>query len=616
MLPAHLALAELGFATFPCDKKRPLTARGVLDASADAEQVEKWWEKHPAANIGLSTNGLVAIDVDVDGAGNANPWLANEPDKLLDLAAAPMSLTPRGGRHYLFRQPEGWRLGNTASKIAPHVDTRANGGYIIVAPSTIDGKPYRWAAGELDLRPDELPLPPAWLLDLLNPTRQREPRSAVAPAANRIPDGQRNSALTSLAGTMRRVGMSQAEILAALQTANANRCVPPLDAEEVERIAQSVAGYAPDARAVAKVETGESPARAKLPASPVLVNLADVTPRKVNWLWPMRIPVGKLTIVAGEPGLGKSFLTMDLAAHVTTGRPWPDCADNPGTRMPAGSVVLLSAEDDLEDTVRPRLDAAGADVSKVTALQGVEYGDAGNPTRQRCFNLEQDLPALELAIQAQPNCQLVIIDPITAYLGETDSHKNAEIRGLLKPLSDLAAQYGVAVVCVSHLNKASGTKAMHRVTGSLAFIAAARAGWLVAADPDDAGRRLLLPIKNNLAENIGGLAYRITDCALAWELGAVTMSADDALSDEPGEHRPMAIDPVQWLADLLAEGPLPKRDIDESAAANMLSSAMVRRAKNRLGVVARKEGFESGSRWIWFLPGYAPPDAAEDAESL
>jgi putative DNA primase/helicase len=346
---------------------------------------------------------------------------------------------------------------------------------------------------------------------------------------------------------------------------------------------------------------------AELPlTSPGLVNLADVTPRDVRWLWPGRIPLGKLTLIAGEPGQGKSFLTLDIAAHVTTGNSWPDL---PNGSNPRGSVVLLSAEDDVEDTIRPRLDASGADVRYVTALQGIEYGSNGNGNpKRRCFNLECDLPALEQALDARADCRLIVIDPVSAFVGGRDSHKNSEIRGLLAPLADLAGRRGVAVVAVTHLNKAAGIRAMHRVTGSLAFIAAARAGWLVTIDKNDPKRRLLLPIKNNLAADVSGLAYAIIDGALAWERGPVSVTADDALADDPPrDGRTQRDEAVDWLRELLADGPLDQADVTEAAKANGFTSSTLRRAKAKAGVKSTKRGNGKDACWSWSLPATSEP---------
>lgn len=271
LLSAALRYAELGYAVFPCTPggKAPMTPHGFKDATTDASRIEAWWEKHPDANVGMPTTGLLVIDV--DGADNAWP---GDPDKAQDLARGPVSLTPRGGRHHVFRQPGGKAWRNTAGKIAPQVDTRANGGYIVVPPSVVDGKAYRWAETfELDAAPDRLPEPPDWVVSQLDgpgalfaksasggngsvPPAARDSTCDASPPAdaNAIPSGQRNDALARLAGTMRRVGMSRDEILAALTRANADRCQPPLPSREVERIAASICRYEPDQVAVAVSE--------------------------------------------------------------------------------------------------------------------------------------------------------------------------------------------------------------------------------------------------------------------------------------------------------------------------------------------------------------------------
>ncbi|MBI3865545.1 MAG: bifunctional DNA primase/polymerase, partial [Planctomycetia bacterium] len=250
--------ADLGYRVFPCapGTKQPLTKNGVLDASSDIVQVEQWWTERPNANIGLSTDGLIAIDVESDD----NPWLNADPERRLSMSIGPVSFTPGSGLHYVYRQPAGRAWHNTVKKLAPDVDTRANGGYIVLPPSVVEGgKSYRWApSSELDVSPANLPEPPGWLveqLDGLATGASTSPTGAASAAtSNQIPSGQRNGTLARLAGTMRRVGMSQAEILVALAQANADRCVPPLEQREVERIAGSVSRYEPDQVSVAVAE--------------------------------------------------------------------------------------------------------------------------------------------------------------------------------------------------------------------------------------------------------------------------------------------------------------------------------------------------------------------------
>ncbi len=245
MIESAIQLADLGYPVFPCmpDAKRPLTDNGFKAATTDAERIETWWHEHPTANVAIATKGLFVLDID----GQNNPWLT--PDRAHDLAGGALSITPRGGRHYIFKQPAGRELRNTASKIAPHVDTRADGGYILVAPSMVDGKPYRWAESSgLEDAPERLSEPPAWLLDMLDGSAGDGAATRIEQSSesNAIPEGRRNATLASLAGSMRRVGMSQDEIKAALIRANLDRCKPPLSLPEVEGIVRSIARKEPD----------------------------------------------------------------------------------------------------------------------------------------------------------------------------------------------------------------------------------------------------------------------------------------------------------------------------------------------------------------------------------
>jgi len=348
-----------------------------------------------------------------------------------------------------------------------------------------------------------------------------------------------------------------------------------------------------------------------------LTCLADVEPKPISWLWPGRIPLGKLTLYSGDPGLGKSLTTLDMAARVSSGTPWPDA---PSLLNPAGGVVLLNAEDDLGDTIRPRLDIAGADVSRIIALESVKRFSVGDGSDVGApFRLTADLQALGQAIAETDGCKLVIIDPITAYLGKTDSHKNAELRGVLAPLSALAAQHGVAVVAVSHLNKNAGGLAIYRTMGSLAFVAAARAGWIVVKDTDDPLRRLMLPVKCNLAPDVQGMAYRIESAGpsgapvVVWEPDPVNVSVDDALTAEYGgsgdrTDREQAAD---WLRIALADGRMYSTQVFEQARENGHTVKTIRRAFKDMGGKPAKSGYDTG--WFWELPG-EDGQTVEDAQ--
>ncbi len=254
-LDAALEYAEMGYPVFPCvpNGKTPLTSDGFKSATTDTDKIEKWWEKHSSANIGIATSGLLVVDIDLID-GKSNPW-PNDPDKEKDLVAGAVALTPRGGRHYIFKQPDGKKWKSTISKVSPKVDTRAEGGYIIAPPSIAYNKSYRWAPTlELDSDRDQLPDPPKWLIEELDNIATPSKQVDNSSAGNKIPSGQRNGTLARLGGNMRRVGMTQAEILASLQQVNIDRCDPPVADAEVIRISESVARYEPDQVMVAVAE--------------------------------------------------------------------------------------------------------------------------------------------------------------------------------------------------------------------------------------------------------------------------------------------------------------------------------------------------------------------------
>jgi putative DNA primase/helicase len=343
--------------------------------------------------------------------------------------------------------------------------------------------------------------------------------------------------------------------------------------------------------------------------TPVLIRcVADIKAQPVRWLWEGRIARGKVTMLAGHPGLGKSQLALAVAAIVTGAARWP--VD--GNRAERGNVIILSAEDDPADTIRPRLEAADADLTRCHVIDAVQdIGDDGKP-RRRGFSLVEDIARLRAELQRIGDVALVIIDPITAYLGATDSHRNAEVRAVLVPLGELAAQHSVAVLAISHLRKSLAGDAVLQVTGSLAFAAAARAVYIVARDPDDSARRLMLPAKNNIGDDRTGYAYRIEPISLAngigtsrpvWEPGLVTVTADEALATHERGNAgapPKRNAAAQWLAGILGEGPVAVSELRREAEAAGYSWATVRRAHNELDVTAEKTGYDDG--WAWRLP--------------
>lgn len=337
---------------------------------------------------------------------------------------------------------------------------------------------------------------------------------------------------------------------------------------------------------------------------PVLTCLADVEPTAIKWLWPGRVPLGRITLLVGRPGEGKSFLTTYMAARVSTGSPWPDESACPG-----GSVIFVTCEDDPADTIRPRLDAHYADLRRVHLLAMVrKVGDNGE-RKEVMFTLA-DVDALETALKATPECKLIVIDPIGSFLGvKTDAHRDNEIRGVLAPVAKLAEKYGVAVVVVMHRRKSGGSFADDLALGSRGFTGIARAVWHLTRDRENKCRRLLLPGKNNLAPEGGGLAFAIfgDPPAISWERDPVAMTADDALATEnanekkkPGPEPKARNQAVEWLQDLLRSGPMLVATIRDEAGKAGYAWRTVQRAASDMGVKPYREKF--GGAWTWRIP--------------
>lgn len=241
-----LRYAELGYRIFPCTAgtKYPCTTHGCKDATTDEEQIATWWSTWPHANIGISTDGLVVVDVDPLTDGSRNQW-DDEIDRLADLVRNAQATTPRGGRHYWFRQPDNVDIRNSVCRVAPGVDIRATGGYVVAPPSRTRDGLYQWAHGfELTVGPDRLSPLPQWLVDLAK--QEKLDGQALLTGGSDFPAGERNQRLTSIGGYLRRAGFSERSIAATLREVNDERCKPPLGSREVAQIAWSVSRYEPE----------------------------------------------------------------------------------------------------------------------------------------------------------------------------------------------------------------------------------------------------------------------------------------------------------------------------------------------------------------------------------
>lgn len=350
-----------------------------------------------------------------------------------------------------------------------------------------------------------------------------------------------------------------------------------------------------------------------LPEVVKLTRMSTVTLTNINWLWPERIALGKITVIAGEPGVGKSQISAYLAATASKGLQWPDVPEH----CPLGSVVILSAEDDPADTIGPRLVAAGADLEKCHVLEAVRVEHNGK-VKERGFNLAEDVQRLGRVLDTLGDVRLVVIDPITAYLGNTDSHNNAEIRGVLAPLVEMAAQRSVAIVLVTHFNKSNGQSATARVIGSIGLIAAARGGFAATKDETNSDVRYFLPIKNNIGNDKTGLSYIIEEVVvnrdirtsrIVWQVGTVDAHG---IINPPPEAKPTARnEAAKWLREYLDGKTIGASEVIAEGQAAGFNNSAINRAADMLRMVRKKRPVKDGG-WDWTLPGQVV--AGEDGE--
>jgi RecA-family ATPase len=328
---------------------------------------------------------------------------------------------------------------------------------------------------------------------------------------------------------------------------------------------------------------------------------------KIDWLWVGRLARGKHTCIAGEPGVGKSQLSIEIIATITTGGEWP-CGEG---RAPLGNAIIFSAEDGAADTIVPRLMAAGADLNRVEIISAVQDGGGA----RRSFSLQRDLPLLESKIKKFGNVAVVTIDPVSSYLGKVDSHKNSEVRSVLEPLSEMADRHRVAMLSVTHFAKAAAKplKALDRFIGSIAFTGAPRFAFAVIDDSEHEGRKLFLHAKNNLAQAPQGLAYSIRQADVAgsidtscirWESEPVNITANEAMAADSAAsgNRSGKEEAIEFLEQALADGPKPAAEVMRMTRDQGLTSKEVRSARETLGIKPMRNGFGPGSKSMWSLP--------------
>lgn len=354
-------------------------------------------------------------------------------------------------------------------------------------------------------------------------------------------------------------------------------------------------------RIVAQATPAQRAMRAKL--------ASDIAPTRVQWIWPGWLPAGRLCLFGGKPGDGKSGVAIDLAARATTGSSFPD-----GYRPPHPlTVLILSAEDDPSDTLVPRLMAAGADLERVVIANGsVVDNETGIA---RAWTLPGDVDVLADLVR-EHHVELVVLDPLAAFVSAaTDTHRDAQVRSMLLPLSQMARKERCAVLAIRHHRKGGAADARDAGGGSIAFTAAARIEWIAGRDPQDQTRRILATAKSNIGKEPTSLAYRLVAAEdaydtvrIAWD-GTSPLTANQLVAEQLSDDDRSELDEaMDFLREVLRGGPIGAKEIKRLARDADVAERTLRRAKERLRIKAEKT---SDGPWIWRMRdegGHGPKD--------
>jgi hypothetical protein len=638
-----------------------LVPGGLKDATIDQAVITKWWQSCPAANPAVATgpdSGVFVVGPDGDSG-------------LADLAAleavhGPLPRTPTartggGGAHLYFRWPADGTIGNRRNHRSTHIDVRGAGGYVVAPPGTNKGGPYTWEVPFGEVEPADAPV---WLL-----TWARGEGESTFTGS--VPDVRRRAilylsrcppAISGQGGHDQTFAVARAvvygfnlgpDVSYQLLAEHYNpRCVPPWSEKELRHKVEEadtkpldkprgyLLGVSANGRANGQAQDRKMGPLEDLEGGELVTHcLKDDKAAPVDYLVDDYIPLRKVTMFFGRGGMGKSVVTLDVAACVTTGK----CAFGLTYTPPlAADVLLCSAEDDVKDTIAPRLLAAGADMSRVHTIDGLR----GRDGLLLPFSLAY-CPLLARKLEAMPDVRLVVIDPIGVFVGRTglDSHKEAPMQALLADLRELAEARGVAIILVGHTNKSQNTQAHNRLSGAAAFINSVRGSFMFVEDEDGA-QRLMLQVKVNLCKEPTGLRYDMRPLnpeeeqrvrpalehldearqakllrqlfRIEWK-GMTSARADDVLAEAARKASGATKDAeraADWLKAFLAGGPQPS---EVCVAQGNRALGLARRSdwwsgrvlRDLLGGKPRKLGQRHGAQWWYWLPGQAwPPDGA------
>ncbi len=599
-----LAYAKKGLAVFPLRPKgkQPLTQNGCKDASIDLKQINAWWDKHPDANIGIATGyisgGLFAIDLDVDedkginGYETLKHWERENgtfPDSWL-------SITGRGGYHFLYWSLE--HVGNRVN-ILEGIDIRGEGGYIVAPPSIHpNGKRYEW-----EQSPEEFPLmeAPDIILEFLNQKEEYQSFKSLIV----IMDGERNSTLFKLASSLQAKGLDEESILAAVMKENEKKCQPPLSDKEIQTLVKSAFRYQSGTSSYHAVPDKGGFRVKREPPKLAVKSLAGIEEKDTEWIWPYRIPKGKITMFQGAPGSSKTTLICKIIACITTGEPFIGEDENPFEKRKPLNVLYQITEDDFADTIVKRLRIAGADMTRIFNIDESEQPLTFND------------PRLKQAI-IEWNIDVVVFDPLVSYIGaDTQMNMGNSARAIMNPLINLGQETGCTIIIAAHTSKMSSAEAINRLVGSIDFIGSARSVLTVGRNPNNEKQKALAHTKSNLAALESTILYHIDyeDGLIVFD-GYSELTDDEVIAPKQPKSKPsFALDEAKdFLLDFLKDGYATTKEVHEAAEDAGIKKQTLNRARMDLKVNCKQYGGgKNGSYW-WVMPGREVPERLRQSQ--
>lgn len=575
---AALYYAKIGLAVFPIKprNKQPLTEHGCKDASKDSAQIAEWWDCWPNANVGIATGsisgGLVVIDLDIDEDKGKDGYevLRRWQQEHGTLPETALSITGRGGYHYLYRDSASWK---NRTGLYEGVDIRGDGGYIVAPPSIHpNGQKYEW---EQDPMVYGITQADSRVISFLSPAPAPE-KSQSFQLPETIPEGQRTNALVKLVCSQQAKGLSDEAIRAAVAAENVTRCVPPLTDEELEKtvfpaLTRYRKGDAPYYPAVPD-KGGFRPMKNYKLDVDRLDAIEEQTP---DWLVLDYVPMYQITTLAGDGGSGKTTVWCALAAAVSSGKKSffesflpEDWGDKEGKK-----VMYFSAEDSSEYTLRRRLRKNGADLKNIVTI-----GIADERFREIKF----DSPFLERLLDAHRPA-LCIFDPIQAFVPPDIKmgDRNA-MRQCLGRLLEYGEKYGVTFLIVAHANKQSGVWGRKRLADSADIWDLSRS-VLMAGETNEKGVRYLSHEKSNYGMLGGSILYTIDDEVVHFRAYSDKRDKDFVTEvDYSTRLAPQRDEAKDFILDFLKDGEKEVAELDAMANAQGITKRTLTRAKTEL----------------------------------